>query len=129
LSSSPRPIAICNIGDCPLHVTGVAFRHENPHWKLVNNPFPATLKPGSCLSVVVRYHATEKFPRSCDLVITSDDPATPVKTLEVVAYTIWDECCRANGDCKCRRPECCRNQSASCRHGDEDYDCDEHCHD
>lgn len=115
-----RTIAICNVGDCRLHVTDVAFRHDNPHWKLVNNPFPATLKPGSCLSVVVRYHATEKFPRSCDLVITSDDPATPVKTLEVVASTIWDECCQAGGDCKCRR-----NQSASCRHCDE-HDCDEH---
>ncbi len=103
-----RTIAICNVGQCQLHVTGVAFRHENPHWKLINNPFPATLPPGSCLSVVISYHATEKFPRSCDLVITSDDPATPVKTLEVVAYTIWDECGQAGGDCGCRRTECHR---------------------
>ena len=128
-----RTIAICNVGDCQLHVTSVAFRHENPHWKLINNPFPATLKPGTCLSVVVRYHATEKVPRSCDLVITSDDPATPVKTLEIIAYTVWDECCRADGDCKCcrsecRRTECRRNDSASCRHCDEDHDCEEHCH-
>jgi hypothetical protein len=124
-----RTITICNIGDCQLRVTGVAFRHDSPHWKLINNPFPATLKPGSCLSVVVRYHATEKFPRSCDLVITSDDPTTPVKTLEVVAYTIWDECCKSRGDCKCRRTECRRTESASCRHCDEDHDCDEYCHD
>ncbi len=120
-----RTIAICNIGDCQLHVTDVAFRHDNPRWKLINNPFPATLKPGSCLSVVVRYHATEKFPRSCDLIITSDDPATPVKIVEVVAYTIWDECGRtcAEGKCQCggrRRKRC-----ESCQHCDHDHDCDE----
>jgi kumamolisin len=123
-----RTIAICNVGDCQLHVTGVAFRHDNPHWKLINNPFPATLQPGSCLSVVVRYHATEKFPRSCDLVITSDDPATPVKILEVVAYTVWDECCKAGGDGKCYCTECDRERCESRRHRDEDHDCDEHCH-
>ena len=65
---------------------------QNRHWKLINNPFPATLHPGSCLSVVIRYKATEKCPRSCDLIILSDDPLTPVKTLEVVAYTIWSSC-------------------------------------
>jgi kumamolisin len=118
-----RTIAICNVGDCQLHVTGVAFRHDNPHWKLINNPFPAALKPGSCLSVVISYHATEKFPRSCDLVITSDDPATPVKTLEVVACTIWGECGKTGGDCKCRR-----TGYASCQHCDEDHDCEERCH-
>ena len=122
-----RTIAICNVGDCQLHVTGVAFRRENPHWKLINNPFPATLKPGSCLSVVVGYHATEKFPRSCDLVITSDDPATPVKILEVVACTIWDECGQPGGDCGCRRRECHRTECASCQHRDEDRDCAERC--
>jgi hypothetical protein len=122
-----RTIAICNVGDCQLHVTGVAFRHENPHWKLINNPFPATLKPGSCLSVVVGYHATEKFPRSCDLVISSDDPATPVKILEVVACTVWDECGQPGGDCGCRRRECHRTECASCQHRDEDRDCAERC--
>lgn len=124
-----RTIAICNIGDCPLHVTDVAFRHDNPHWKLINNPFPATLKPGSGLNVVIRYHATEKFPRSCDLMITSDDPATPVKTVEIIACTIWDECCTAAGDCTCRRTECRGNEPTSGRHCDEGHNREEHCHD
>ncbi len=137
-----RTIAICNVGDCQLRVTGVAFRHDNPHWKLVNNPFPASLRPGSCLSVVIGYHATEKFPRSCDLVITSDDPATPVKTLEVVAYTVWDECRGAGGEGGCRCRECRREPCGPCRcescesrrrepcrsrrHHDEDRDSREH---
>ena len=62
-------------------MTSVAFERKNPHWKLINNPFPAALHPGSCLSVVIRYKATEKCPICCELVITSDDPVTPVKTL------------------------------------------------
>jgi kumamolisin len=116
-----RTIAICNVGECQLHVSSVAFRHDNPHWKLVNNPFPATLHPGSCLSVVIRYHATEKFPRSCDLVITSDDPTTPVKILEVVGYTVWDECrCRGEDTCTCKERRC---EPRRC--GDERHECDE----
>ena len=100
-----RTISICNVGDCPLHVTSVAFKRKNPHWKLVNNPFPATLHPGSCLGVVVRYKATEKCPIASELVITSDDPAMPVKTLDAMAYTIWCECGGKEGCDECRK--CC----------------------
>lgn len=113
-----RTISICNVGDCNLHVTSVAFKRTSKHWKLINNPFPATLHPGSCLSVLIRYKATEKCPRCCELVITSDDPATPVKTLDVMAYTVWSGCgcqnccedCR-KGCCEKRHDECCSAQS------------------
>jgi hypothetical protein len=116
-----RTISICNVGECALHVASVAFKRKNKHWKLVNNPFPATLAPGSCLSVVVRYKATEKVPIASELVITSDDPTTPVKTLDVMAYTIWNECgCKQRCD-KCR--ECgCNSQHDCCCEGQAD-DC------
>lgn len=95
-----RIISICNVGECKLYVTSVAFKRKSRHWKLVNNPFPAMLFPGSCLSVLIRYKATEKCPRCCELVITSDDPETPLKTLDVMAYTIWSDCgCKNCGDC------------------------------
>jgi len=119
-----RAISICNVGDCGLDVSSVAFKHENRHWRLINNPFPATLHPGSCLAVVVQYQATEKFPRSCDLVITSDDPLTPVRTLEVVATTVWDDCCQnCCADCRsgdCRRPHGERCRCRRCCHDDDD---------
>ena len=123
-----RTISICNAGDCKLQVSSVAFRNRNSHWKLINNPFPATLHPGSCLSVVIRYKATEKFPKSCDLVITSDDPATPVKTLEVVAYTIWSDCCgKCCEDCRkgsCEKRHCeprgCEKCHDACDDGDDE---------
>jgi kumamolisin len=105
-----RTISICNVGICDLHVTTVAFKRKSHHWKLINNPFPATLHPGSCLGVVIRYSATERCPRSCELLITSDDPSTPVKTLDVMAYTVW-------GDCGCK-PSCedCQKGSGEKRH-------------
>jgi photosystem II stability/assembly factor-like uncharacterized protein len=127
-----RTISVCNVGDCDLHVTSVAFKRRSRHWKLINNPFPATLRPGSCLSVLIRYKATEKCPRCCELVITSDDPKTPVKILDVMAYTIWSECeCKkCCDDCRkgcCQKPhdECCSAQSIDPCCDDEGYDKDE----
>jgi hypothetical protein len=108
-----RTISICNVGDCDLHVTSVAFKRKNPHWKLINNPFPATLHPGSCLSIVIRYKATEKCPVCSELVIKSDDPVTPVKTLDVMAYTIWDDCsCKKSFDD--RKKDCCTKHYTEC---------------
>jgi hypothetical protein len=125
-----RTISICNVGDCKLNIASVAFKHKNRHWKLINNPFPAALHPGSCLSVVIRYKATEKYPRSCDLVITSDDPTKPVKTLEVVAYTIWSDCCRKccedcrKGTCEKQHcdPCCCKKCHDDCDDRDDERD-------
>lgn len=114
-----RTLAMCNVGDCALHVTSVAFKRKSRHWKVINNPFPATLHPGSCLGVVIRYKATEKCPIACELVIKSDDPVTPVKILDVMAYTIWNQCgCRQccddckKGCCDKRHEECCCQGSA-----------------
>lgn len=127
-----RTISICNMGECPLHVTSVAFKRKNPHWKLINNPFPATLPPGACLGLVIRYKATEKCPIACELVITSDDPTMPVKTLDVMAYTIWDACC-CKRDCdkcggkgcdRCRCKGTCEGAADDCC-ADEDEDEDE----
>jgi hypothetical protein len=116
-----RQIAICNVGDCKLHVSSVAFKRKSRHWKLINNPFPAALHPGSCLSVVIRYKATEKFARACELVITSDDPTTPVKTLDLLATTVWSDCgCKRCCD-DCRRGKCDKRHCDPC--------CCEKCHD
>jgi hypothetical protein len=125
-----RTISICNVGDCSLHVTSVAFKRKSRHWKLINNPFPATLHSGSCLGVVIRYKATEKCPVCCELVIKSDDPADPIKTLDVMAYTIWCQCNCAPScdDCKkgcCDRchPECgCEGSADDCCADEDDED-------
>jgi kumamolisin len=126
-----RTIAICNVGDCKLQVFSVAFKRKSRHWKLVNNPFPETLHPGSCLDVVIRYIATEKLPHSCDLVITSDDPTEPERTLEVVATTLWEECCaKCCDDCRkgcCQKQHCdpCRCRKCGSGSSDEEDNGDE----
>jgi hypothetical protein len=116
-----RTISICNVGECSLHVTSVAFKKKSCHWKLANNPFPAALHPGSCLGVVIRYKAGERCPRACELVISSDDPHTPVKILDVTAYTIWNDCCKP--DCDCHKKHCEKPSIECCC--DESYDDDE----
>lgn len=122
-----RTLSICNIGDCKLFVSGVSFKHKSKHWKLMNNPFPATLHPGSCLALVVRYTATERYPRPCELIITSDDPTQPTKVIELLAATIWGDCgcgkgcgcdkCKPSGNCDPRRCD-----PYGCEDGDEDGD-------
>jgi hypothetical protein len=121
-----RVIAVCNVGDCKLNVTSVSFKRKNRHWKLINNPFPETLPSGASLSVLIRYKATEKCPRPCELIITSDDPITPVRTLEVCAYTIWgDRCskccddCRKGG-CETRHNDCCQKCCDDCDDDDDE---------
>jgi hypothetical protein len=117
-----RTLSICNTGDCALEVTSVHFRRRSRRWKLLNNPFPAKLRPGSCLPVVIQYRANEKCARPCELVIESDDPAMPVKYVEVLAYTIWDACCRRGSD-GCKKEDCndcrkdCCYKHPSCRQG------------
>jgi len=94
-----RTVAICNVGECALHVKSVEFARPRRHFELINNPFPATLRPGSCLGVVIRYEASCD-PECCELVIKSDDPTDPVKCLDVVAFT------RCRPVCECKPAPC-----------------------
>ncbi len=123
-----RTLTLCNTGDCALHVTSVKFKRKSRHWTLLNNPFPATLHAGSCVNLVIRYKATEKCPRACELIIECDDPKTPVKVLEVLAYTVWGgggckegcEGCGHDGCDKCRASSGCHQGYACCDDDDED---------
>lgn len=120
-----RTVTLCNTGACEVHVGEVALRHRHRAFRLINNPFPATLRPGSCLSVVVQYRAIEKEPRACELVIHSNDPHARVTCLEVVAHTIWDSCCGCCGEqrkscCEERPKECCKERRTECCDDDRD---------
>jgi photosystem II stability/assembly factor-like uncharacterized protein len=115
-----RTISICNVGDCDLHVTRVAFKpdpckcpcedcgcgydhghghghaggyapgHESDQccatFRIVSNPFPATVHPGSCLGVLVQFTPTCEGRRCCELIIESDDPSAPEQTLWVTGH-------------------------------------------
>ncbi len=101
-----RTLTLANTGHCPLHVAHVGLVRPSKYWKLVNNPFPATLHPGASLDIVIRYKAEEKCPRAQGLVIKTDDPECREKTLDLLAYTVWQK--EPSKDCaKCGCSECC----------------------
>jgi hypothetical protein len=108
-----RTIAVCNVGDCDLHVTEVKLKYKRRHLRLINNPFPATLRPGSCLDLTLQYVAREREPRCSELIIHSDDPETPVKCLEVIAYTV---CCPEHECCEEHRKPCCCDEHGRKHH-------------
>lgn len=123
-----RVIAICNTGKCALHVSEATLSRQSKHWRLVNNPFPASLAPGSCLDLLIRYKATEKCPKGIALIIRSDDPQMREKTLDLMAYTVWPhskpagcECDHGCDDCGCGDHGCGMQSLDPCCF---DEDCD-----
>ncbi|PWU08754.1 MAG: hypothetical protein C5B50_28965 [Verrucomicrobia bacterium] len=79
-----KTISICNVSNCDLHVTGASLTNC-PDFTLINNPFPNTISPDSCLQLVVRFTPTSCGSKSCTLTITSDDPLHPSVSLPVTA--------------------------------------------
>jgi hypothetical protein len=64
--------------------------HEHPrndqcclNFRIVTNPFPATVHPGSCLGVLIEYLPTCDSAACCELVIESDDPTQPARKVFV----------------------------------------------
>jgi hypothetical protein len=86
-TQAEKKVSVCNVGKCNLNVTSVAFNPGCADFQLTNNPFPAIVSPDSCVDVVIRFTPTSAGPKSCTLVITSDDPDTPSTTLTVTANT------------------------------------------
>jgi M6 family metalloprotease-like protein len=82
-----KTLSVCNVGPCNLAVTSVAFDPPCPDFTLINNPFPATVSPDSCEDVVIRFAPTSAGPKSCTLVIETDDPDTPTISKTVTADT------------------------------------------
>src|SRR5262249_17612460 len=47
-AGAEKSISICNVGECNLAISSVAFAGSCPNFALVNNPFPAVVSPDSC---------------------------------------------------------------------------------
>ena len=107
-----KTVSICNVGDCKLFVSHVDFSRKRRNFKLINNPFPAPLHPGSCLGVVIQYRA-DCEPEPCELVIRCDDPDEPHKVLDVVAFT------RCEKKCECKVKPCCCGDRRERRRDDD----------
>jgi hypothetical protein len=82
-----KTVSVCDVGPCDLHVTSAAFEPPCPDFTIINNPFPATVSPDSCESLVIRFTPTSVGSKSCALVIRSDDPDSGVISKTVTADT------------------------------------------
>lgn len=84
-------LTFTNVGDCDLQITAVGFEGCRcpgcDTLKLVRNPFPATLHPGTSLDLVLQYTATGGSACTRHLVIHSDDPDHRIVTISVSAMT------------------------------------------
>jgi hypothetical protein len=56
-------------------------------FKIVSNPFPATVRPGSCLPILIRFTPTCSGPKCCELQIETDDPDN-LKTIVYVTGSL-----------------------------------------
>ncbi len=84
-SPQTRTLAICNVGQCPLTVSGATI--GCPDFSLVASPLPATLASSACVDLEVEFTPTVPGPKTCQLQITSDDPDTPVVSRTLSART------------------------------------------
>ena len=87
---SEKTIQVCDfptVGACSLNVMSAAFSPACSDFTLVNNPFPAIVSDNSCLNLTVRFTPTSAGVKSCNLVITSDDPTASSVTIPVTGNT------------------------------------------
>ncbi|MEN8163616.1 MAG: C1 family peptidase [Acidobacteriota bacterium] len=84
-TQAEQSVEVCNVGACNLGVADVSI--DCADFTLINNPFPATVSPDSCLTAMVRFTPTSAGLKTCQLTVTSDDPDTPVVNLTLTANT------------------------------------------
>lgn len=84
---SEKTVSVCNVGECTLNVTSASFVPPCADFTIINNPFPTKVSHDSCNNITIRFTPTSAGPKTCTLVINSDDPITPSVTLQVTANT------------------------------------------
>jgi Abnormal spindle-like microcephaly-assoc'd, ASPM-SPD-2-Hydin len=85
-TTAERTLSICNDAICDLPVTDVSLGNC-PDFKLIDNPFPASITRDSCRNLTLRFTPTSAGPKFCTLTIKSADPDTPVIKKDVTANT------------------------------------------
>lgn len=84
-SSGVHTLSVCNIGQCPLNVSGASISCSD--FSLAPSPLPATLAPAACVNLPIQFTPSLPGTKSCQLEITSDDPDTPVVVRTLTART------------------------------------------
>jgi hypothetical protein len=120
---SEKVVSVCNTGLCTLHVSsaflsapGAPNLPDCADFTIVNNPFPSDVSHDFCMPLTVRFTPSSPGPKSCDLVIVSDDPdegtvimtvtaTTPAASIDVPADQAFaPEVVQSLGACNTRQP-------------------------
>jgi len=87
--SAPPPtqtLQVNNVGNCTLHVASAMINCSD--FTLVNpGEFPAAISPDASLPIGINFTPTTAGPKSCNLTITSDDPAHPTVVIPLTGNT------------------------------------------
>jgi hypothetical protein len=81
---------VCNLpvaGTCQLNVTNVSLSAGCKDFTIISNPFPEYLGAEVCGNVVVQFTPTSDGPKTCNLIVTSSDPATPIDVVPLTGTT------------------------------------------
>ena len=81
---------VCNLpvaGTCQLNVTNVSLSAGCKDFTIVSNPFPEYLGAEVCGNVVVQFTPTSDGTKTCNLIVSSSDPATPTDTIPLTGTT------------------------------------------
>jgi hypothetical protein len=81
---------VCNLpvaGTCQLNVTNVALNAGCKDFTIISNPFPEYLGAEVCGNVVVQFTPTSDGTKTCNLIVTSTDPATPINVVPLTGTT------------------------------------------
>lgn len=56
------------------------------NFKILSNPFPVKVGPGSCLDLLIKYTPTCNNAACCELLIKTDDPDNPIMSIFVTGH-------------------------------------------
>ncbi|MGH9798270.1 MAG: choice-of-anchor D domain-containing protein, partial [Candidatus Polarisedimenticolia bacterium] len=82
-----KRISVCNVGVCNLTVSGADFEPPCDDFTLINRWFPAEVSHDFCMDLILRFTPQSAGPKSCTLVIHTDDPDTPDRPVVVTGNT------------------------------------------
>ena len=79
-------VTVANSGHCPLKVTNIAS--SSPEFKVAQVlSYPLTVAPGGSIQVPIRYEPASPGAKTAAITVTSDDPVSPAKVVNVKATT------------------------------------------
>jgi photosystem II stability/assembly factor-like uncharacterized protein len=81
---------VCNLpqyGLCSLQVQSATLNAGCKDFTITSNPFPAVLGGDACADLTVQFTPTSDGAKTCNLIVTSNDPATPIDVVPLTGTT------------------------------------------